>query len=135
MQPTKNEKKEAWSGWSTVAYVALAIVAAITLWLYITLVENPESSTRVTNIPISFTGEDVLLENELTITDINTKSLDITFTGRWNNLTRLTDADITASVDLSVITTVHESRPGTYQLSYRLNYNGISSAGITASSM
>lgn len=134
MQPTKNEKREAWSGWSTVAYVALAIVAAITLWLYITLVENPESSTRVTNIPISFTGEDVLLENELTITDINTKSLDITFTGRWNNLTRLTDADITASVDLSVITTVHESRPGTYQLSYRLNYNGISSAGITASS-
>ncbi|MBQ4427752.1 MAG: hypothetical protein IJP67_00430 [Oscillospiraceae bacterium] len=134
MQPTRNDKKNKWGGWSKAAYIALAIIAAITLWLYITLIENPESTTRVTNIPISFTGEELLLENELTITNINTKSLDITFTGRWNNLTRLTDADITASVDLGVITTVHESRPGTYQLSYRLNYNGVSSAGITASS-
>lgn len=136
MQPTKNGKNEVWSSWSKAGYITLAIVVAIVLWLYITLVENPESSTRITNIPVSFTGRDVLEENNLVPTYFNTdnQNLDITFTGRWNNITRLTEADITATVDLSVITTVHESRPGTYQLSYRLNYNGVSSAGITASS-
>ncbi|MBQ2231250.1 MAG: hypothetical protein II425_05510 [Oscillospiraceae bacterium] len=128
----KNKKEQKRSGGTLALYIIFSIIASIAIWSYITLVENPEVEQSVTNIPITFIGEDTLASNNLLLVDVNTRTLNISFSGKWNAVTRLTNENISATVDLSEIVTKHASSPGTYQLNYTLDYaNYISSSGIS----
>ncbi|MBQ7460000.1 MAG: hypothetical protein IJS72_01380 [Oscillospiraceae bacterium] len=124
------------SGKSRALYLIISIVASIAIWSYITLVENPEVEQNVAGIPISFIGEDTLSSNDLMLVHVNTNSLTINFSGKWNAITRLSKENVSATVDLSEIVTKHAASPGTYQLSYTLEYgnNLFSSGGVTAKS-
>ena len=54
---------------SKAAYMVLAIVCSIALWLYVDIVEAPKSTTTVSNIPVTFVGEDALEQEGLMIVD------------------------------------------------------------------
>ena len=45
---------------SKVFYMILAVMCSIGLWLYIDIIEAPQSTTTVYNIPVTFIGEDRL---------------------------------------------------------------------------
>ena len=49
-----------------------AIVVSLGLWVYVVTVENPEGSITIYNIPVTFSGEDLLREDyDLLITVSN----------------------------------------------------------------
>lgn len=126
-----NEKNNSTSRRTKIWYIVFSIIASIALWMYISYVENPETKTTITKIPIEFTGEDILLDNDLTVTDINISELNVTFIGRWSTLGKLSNDDMTAVVDLSEIVYKYGAKPGSYMLSYDLNYgDNVSSDNI-----
>ena len=53
----------------------LAVVISLGIWLYVVLVENPEKTATLYNIPVTFSGEDVLREDyDLIIGSTNVES-------------------------------------------------------------
>lgn len=132
----KNSREQNKSAKTKVLYLIIAVFASIAIWSYITLVENPEVEQNVAGIPITFIGEDTLSSNDLMLVHVNTKTLTINFAGKWNAITRLSKDNVSATVDLSEIVTKHASSPGTYQLSYTLEYgnNLFSNGAVTAKS-
>jgi len=69
--------------------IFISIVISLSLWVYVVLVENPDDETTITNIPVTFYGEDLLREDySLLITDSNADSgLTMTFFGKLSDLT------------------------------------------------
>ena len=45
--------------------MAISLFAAICLWIYVVTVVNPDGSTTISNIPVTFSGADVLREDEV----------------------------------------------------------------------
>jgi len=85
----------------------LAVLVSFGLWVYVVTVENPEDSRTLSNIPVVFTGEDVLREDyEFLITEDNVSTgISLTFTGKLSDLNRLTEnkSEIVVNIDVSNI--------------------------------
>lgn len=83
----------------------LSLVVSFGLWLYVVTVENPEDERTLSNIPVVFTGEDLLRQdNELLITSDNVPTgISLTFSGKRSELLKLTEnkADMVVHVDVS----------------------------------
>lgn len=95
-------------------YIVLSIFIACALWLYVRNVENPDTTAKVTGIPVAFMGEDVLNKNNLMITDEG-KNFAVTLSvqGKWSVVSRLRRDNVVIQADLSRIT-----EPGEYNLAY-----------------
>ena len=53
----------------------LSLVVSVGIWVYIVTVENPERDQTLYNIPVVFTGEDILREDyDLIISESNVAS-------------------------------------------------------------
>ena len=53
----------------------LALVISVVVWVYIVTVENPERQATLFNIPVTFSGEDILREDySLIIAETNVES-------------------------------------------------------------
>lgn len=94
-------------------YIVLSIFIACALWLYVRNVENPDTTTKVTGIPVSFVGEDVLNKNNLMLTDEASQAVTLTVQGKWSVVSRLRRDNVVVQADLSRIT-----EPGEYNLAY-----------------
>lgn len=46
-----------------ITYIILSVIVACCLWLYVVSVENPEVEATITNIPVTFSGEEDLLSD------------------------------------------------------------------------
>ena len=44
--------------------MAISLLAAICLWIYVVTVVNPEGTTTISNIPVTFSGAEVLREDQ-----------------------------------------------------------------------
>jgi len=73
--------------------ILLALLASVSLWVYIVTVENPEGERTFSNIPVVFVGEDLLREDqELLITDDNVPTgISLTFKGKLSDLSKLAE--------------------------------------------
>lgn len=88
---------------SKVLYIALSILIASVLWLYVVSEVNPDASAQIRDIPITITGEDVLDSRGLMITQQSIEQLDVRFTGKRNSLVKLTPENVSVTVDVSSI--------------------------------
>ena len=58
----------------------IAVAISIGLWVYVVAVENPEGEMELNNVPVYFSGEDILRDDyELILTDSNIGSGVIAF--------------------------------------------------------
>ena len=105
-----------------IPYIIFSVVVSFVLWLYVAYVDNPEATVDFYGIKIEFTGADLLRDNGLVVTDVDTNSLNISLTGRRNTVTRLSNSDISATVDLTDILSM-STDAGEYQLDYDLTYS------------
>lgn len=82
----------------------LALVISLGLWIYVVTVENPEDERTLSNIPVVFTGEDLLRQdNELLITSDNVPTgISLTFSGKRSELSKLAENKDEMSVSLDV---------------------------------
>ncbi len=88
---------------SKVLYIALSILIASVLWLYVVSEVNPDASAQIRDIPIIVTGQDVMDSRGLMITAQSVERLTVHFTGKRNSLVKLTPENVTITVDVSAI--------------------------------
>lgn len=114
-------------------YIALSILIAIVLWIYVGYINNNEGTYTIRNVPVVFTGEDVLAERGLMITEGADQTINLAVRTTWSTLLKLSPSTMSVSVDVSGI-----ENPGSYSTGYRINYplgvsnNAVSTTGATA---
>lgn len=91
-------------------YIVLSIIIACTLWLYVRNVDTQDRTQTISNIPVTFVGEDVLNANGLMLAGDGRETVSLTVQGRWSVISRLRRDNITVQVDLSRLTEVGETR-------------------------
>lgn len=108
-------------------YIALSIVVACALWFYVRNVDNPDRKVTISNIPVTFVGEDVLNGNGLMLTQEAKASIDLEVQGKWSVISRLRRDNITVTADLSRIVA-----EGSHNLAYDIGWpNTISSNNVS----
>ena len=82
----------------------LCLLVSVGLWAYIVTVENPERELPLYNIPVVFSGEDILREDyELIISETNVDSgVDLTFSGKLTELNKLQKDKLELQVEVDV---------------------------------
>ena len=94
--------------------IALSIVIAFGLWLYVVTSVTPEDSTWVYNIPVTFENEDGLFSDlNLMITQGSNTVINLKLHGKRSDLMKLNRSNISITVDLNGVT-----GPGEWDLAY-----------------
>lgn len=108
-------------------YIVLSIVVACALWLYVRNVDNPDRKVTISNIPVTFVGEDVLNGNGLMLSKEVKASINLEVQGKWSILSHLRRDNIAVTADLSRI--VAEGR---HNLAYDISWpNTISGNNVS----
>lgn len=102
----------------------LAFVIAFGIWLYVIVVERPETEETFYDIPVVMDGESILNDRGLMIISGTNQTVNLKLQGYRKDLTNLNKANITLLADLSKITTA-----GEHKLSYDISYPGIVQSG------
>ncbi|OUN07944.1 hypothetical protein B5G43_03795 [Flavonifractor sp. An92] len=115
------------------AYIALSILIAIVLWVYVGYINSNEDTYTIRNVPVVFTGEEELAERGLMITEGANQTINLSVRTTWSTLLKLGSSTMSVSVDVSGI-----ENPGTYSTGYRIvlpvgvSNNAVSITGSTA---
>ncbi len=96
-----------------VLYLVISIVAAFSLWVYVTNVDNQNTETTILGIGVKFTGKEALEARGLVIDDSYNYSVSISVLGKRDAVLRLRNTNISINVDVSDI-----SSAGTYDKFY-----------------
>ena len=97
-------------------YIVLSIFIACALWLYVRSVENPDTTAKITDIPVVFTGEDVLNRSGLMVSDgADAAKATLSVQGKLSVVSRLRRDNVVLQADVSRIT-----EPGEYNLAYEI---------------
>ncbi len=102
--------------------MVISLLAAICLWLYVVTVVNPDGTTTISNIPVTFSGAEVLREDQgLVITGDYQDMVTVTFSGKNADLKKLNQSrdEISAVVDVSRIRSTKD-----YTLTYDVQLPG-----------
>lgn len=97
---------------SKILYIVLSVVISISLWFYVTSQEGNLSTKLIKNIPITFTGVDILEERNLMITS-STPTATVEVRATPTVLYKLNEESIRLTVNVSQITEASE-----YTLAY-----------------
>lgn len=98
-------------------YIVFSLLASFTIWLYVAYIENPDVAVNVKGIKVEFINQDYVTDRDLVITDSQTDTVSLRFTGKRNTVSKLTNTNLTATVDLADIKTT-----GVFQLAYTIVY-------------
>ena len=93
--------------------VAVSILIAFGLWMYVITEVSPNSEWTYYDIPVKLEGETVLKERQLIITGISDTSVDLTLSGNRSDLNQLDSSNITLKADMTKI-----YDPGTHKIGY-----------------
>lgn len=106
--------------------IVLSIVLSVALWFYVSTSSGKDKTQWVYDIPVVFSGTDVLEENGLMISSENL-TVSIKFQGTYTNLAQLSNKSVSVTVDVSKI-----SEASTYVMGYEISYpSGLSSSNVT----
>ena len=109
---------------SKILYMVLAVILAIGLWFYVSIVRGEPSKQTVRGIPVTFVGTDVLQENGLMLVG-EVPTVDLEVQADVTTLAQLTNKSITLRVDVSRITGATE---------YSMSYDIVPPTGVSESS-
>jgi len=91
-------------------YVVFSIIAAILLWFYVSSVENKDDDVTISNIAVTFVGqEDLFTTRSLVVNDNREYTVSLRIMGKRNTVSKLSRSNIAINVDISDIKTA-----GTY---------------------
>ena len=97
---------------------SIALLASICLWLYVVTVVNPEGSDVIYGIPVTFSGEEALRDDEnLIITSGADATINLKVSGKRATLNKLSADNITIIIDVSRI-----RKAGDFNMSYTITY-------------
>ena len=96
--------------------VALAILIAFGLWLYVVTNVSQEDDITLSNIPVMMVGESVLAEKNLMITGISSETVSLHLSGTRSDLNKVNSSNIQIKADLSNIYEPGVKIPLNYQI-------------------
>lgn len=96
-------------------YMVISVFLAFIFWLYVIEVEDPERSQVYSNIPVILSGENILENQNLTVTALSRDTVDIVINAPVSTHNTLNNHGITASLDVSKIAS-EGSFPSSYTL-------------------
>lgn len=83
--------------------LAIALVLAFALWMYVVMVIGPEYSDTFRNVEVKLVNESALEKNNLMILGDRDFAVDLEITGNRSELNKLNSSNITVELDLSTI--------------------------------
>ena len=83
--------------------IALSVIIAFGLWLYVVTNVSQEAEYTIYNIPIVMEGETLLNEKNLMITNISADDVDLTLSGSRSDLAKVNSGNIVLKGDLTKI--------------------------------
>ena len=99
--------------------VAISVLIAFGLWMYVITEVSPNSETTYYDIPVKMEGETLLRERNLIITGMSSTNVDLTLSGNRTDLNELNSANITLKADMTKI-----YDPGVHKIGYDIVYPG-----------
>lgn len=109
---------------SKILYMVLAVILAVGLWFYVSIVRGEPATNTIEGIPVTFVGTDVLQENGLMLVG-EAPTVDLQIQADVTTLAQLTNKSITLRVDVSRITGATE---------YSMSYDIVPPTGVSESS-
>ena len=84
-------------------YVLISVVLALTFWLYVRTVQDPQDSSWIYNVPVQVTGSTVLTRQGLTVAELAAETVNLRVEGPTSTLDDLLKyrKEIYVSVDVS----------------------------------
>ena len=104
--------------------ILLALGAAILIWLYDVTVVNPNDTSTISGIPVSFINEDVIRAQDLMVTSGLEGTVSLRISGRRSELKKLSKNNLEVTVDLSQI-----NEAGSHDLPYTVRFPANVSSG------
>ncbi len=102
-----------------IALVALALFCSIMLWVYVTNQEGEVDEVTYTGVKVILEGEDAMRDSRgLIITSLDNNNMRVTVSGAPRVLARLSAADISAVIDLSII-----NKTGNYSQAPKITFS------------
>ena len=97
----------------------LSFAIAFGLWMYVINYVSLDSEDTFYNIPVNFTGESMLQERDLMITDGRGATVSLRLSGKRSDLTKLDSSNITIEADLSSL-----DKGNRVEVAYTIRYPG-----------
>ena len=97
--------------------IGLSILVAFILWFYVNNIDPTPRDMPFNDVPVVFTGEDLLMERGLMMADCSHDTVNLTLSGNTSVLAKLDARDLTVQVDLTAITTT-----GQHSLLYEVKF-------------
>ncbi|MEG1720121.1 MAG: hypothetical protein RR281_00300 [Pseudoflavonifractor sp.] len=91
-------------------YVVLSVFMAILLWGYVIREANPDQTRTITDIPITFSGADVLASRNLILSAGGEQTMDLTVKTKLDIYSKLDRDNITLKVDVSKLVEARDYR-------------------------
>ena len=88
---------------SKIGYIALSVLIAFGLWLYVITSVSPGSEDTYDDVPVILSGETVLQERGLMITSVSSDTVTLKLSGNRSDLAQVNRGNITVKADLSKI--------------------------------
>lgn len=98
--------------------VALSLLVAFGLWLYVVTNVIQEDDVTFYNIPVVMEGESVLAEQNLMITERSAQTVSVNLAGKRSDLNKVNSGNLSAKVNLNKIEAPGENIALPYTLSY-----------------
>ena len=89
----------------------LSLLISITLWVFVVIFVNPQTTTTVKRVPVILTNSASLTEQNLILLETSPTTIDIEVQGTRRLLSMLTPSSIRATVDLALISGTGLSYP------------------------
>ncbi len=111
-----------------ILYIILSIIIAVVIWVYVDYETNDNYTTWITNIPVTFDGEDTLENRGLMILhDESQETVNLRVSGKRATIMKLDRSNITITVKTSQITGAGEQ-----ELEYTISYpRTVSESSVT----
>ena len=117
---------------ATVVTLALCVLGALILWLYVMYTESPTYEETVEDIEVALENADVLSSNNLSVYSGSGNHVKIRVSGKKSLINRLTVDDIHAAVDLTDVSeSGRRALPVTVDLPYGLTLVEVEPSSIT----
>ena len=112
---------------NNIFWAVISLVAALAIWLYMTATQEEEIDVTLSGVQVVFAGEeDLQATRGLVITDVSTRTVDVTVRGTRLNIGRLAASDVQAVIDVSRFNSTSNSTQ-----SYNLVYpDGVDASAV-----
>lgn len=82
-------------------YIILSVLFATVFWFYVRQIEDPEQSKVIREVPIILTGENILKNQGLTVSELSHETVDLTIRTNVSILNQLNRKNISVEIDVS----------------------------------